>query len=175
MRYVPIVRRRILAVDPVSRGFGFVVLEEPLRLIDWGVVQCRKRKRVATGWSYTRSECIRKIAKAIVRYEPTMIVFEDCGDESSRRCHSVELFLGSILKLAKRNEVKIRTFSRAQIRQAFLRYGPTTKEDIARVVGNYFPELLPLPKHRTIDMTEDYRMSIFDAMSLILTCFANEE
>lgn len=175
MRYVPIVRRRILAIDPVSRGFGFVVLEEPLRLIDWGVVQCRKKKRTAIGWSYIRAECIQKIAKYIVRYQPTLIVFEDCGDESSRRCHNVEVFLGSILRLAKKKEVKIRSFSSAQIKQAFLRYGPTNKEDIARVIGNYFPELLPLPKHRTIDMTENYRMSIFDAMALVLTCFANEE
>ena len=175
MRYVPIVRRRILAVDPVSRGFGFVILEEPLRLIDWGVVQCRKRKKTQTGWTYIRSECIQKIAKHIARYQPNMIIFEDCGDESSRRCHDVQLFLGSILKLAKRKEVRVRTFSHAQIKQAFLRYGCQNKEDIAKVIGNYFPELLPLPKHRTIDMTEDYRMSIFDAMALVLTCFASEE
>lgn len=33
--------KRVLAIDPNSRGFGFAVLEGPDRLIDWGVVHVR--------------------------------------------------------------------------------------------------------------------------------------
>lgn len=36
--------RRVLAIDPTSRGFGFVVFEGPEHLIDWAVVEIRKDK-----------------------------------------------------------------------------------------------------------------------------------
>jgi hypothetical protein len=32
----PANEKRVLAIDPTHRGFGYVILEGPERLIDWG-------------------------------------------------------------------------------------------------------------------------------------------
>ena len=48
----------------------------------------------------------------------------------------------------------------------------TTKQEIAIAIAERFPELAPrLPRSRKPWMSEDYRMSIFDAVALALTFF----
>lgn len=175
MKYIHIPRRRILAINPVSRGFGFVIFEEPHQLLDWGVVRCRKRTKTKTGWSFARSECLQKIGRHLSRYQPTLVILEDCGDPSSRRCHDVRRFLDSILKFSVSKKVPVRTFSPEDVRKAFAHYRAATKPEIASVIANYFPELVPLPKHRDIFVGEDARMSLFTAMSLIFTLLSSEE
>ncbi len=70
--------KRILAIDPASRGFGFAVLEGPRRLIDWGVKSARVDKD---------KRCLKLIEDLIERYEPDVIV-EDYAGKGSRRCRS---------------------------------------------------------------------------------------
>jgi hypothetical protein len=65
---------RILAVDPSTRGFGFVVLEANGRPVDWGIKELSaKGKRVDR-------ELLRRLDPIIDRYEPIVIVLEDCRD-----------------------------------------------------------------------------------------------
>ena len=52
---------RVLALDPTHRGFGFVVLEGPTTLVDWGV------KRVGPA---KNQETIAKVSGLIERYRP---------------------------------------------------------------------------------------------------------
>ena len=60
-------------------------------------------------------------------------------------------------------------FSRAEVRTGF---GLATKRQIAEAIAREFPELEPrLPPVRKIWMSEDRRMSIFDAVSLAITFF----
>ena len=48
----------------------------------------------------------------------------------------------------------------------------TMKQEIAIAIAEHFPELAPrLPRSRKPWMSEDYRMSIFDAVALALTFF----
>lgn len=175
MKYHHIPRRRILAVSPVSRGFAFVVFEEPHQLLDWGVARCRRRTRTKSGWSYARSECLHRIGRYLKQYQPGLVVMEDCAAPGSRRCHDVQKFLNSILKFAVSKRVPVRTFSVEDTHKAFSHFSAANKEDIAKVIGNYFPELLPLPRHREIFSGEDVRMSLFSAMALVFTLFHSEE
>ena len=175
MKYIHTPRRRILAIHPVSRGFGFVVFEEPHRLIDWGVASCRKRTRTKLGWTYMRSECLDKIGRHLARYQPSLVLMQDCADADSGRCHNTQRFLDSILHFSVKKKVSVRTFSREDIRKAFADFRAMTRPEIASVIANYFPELVPLPKHRDIFIGEDARMSLFSAMSLIFTLFHSEE
>lgn len=175
MKYHHIPRRRILAISPVSRGFAFVVLEEPHQLLDWGVARCRRRTRTKTGWSYVRSECLHKIGRHLKQYQPGLVLMEDCAAPTSRRCHDIQRFMNSILKFAVSRKVPVRTFSSEDVEKAFSRFGARKQPEIARVIGNYFPELMPLPRHREIFNGEDIRMSLYSAMSLIFTLFDSEE
>jgi Holliday junction resolvasome RuvABC endonuclease subunit len=152
---------RVLAIDPSTRGFGFAVLEGPERLIDWGVKETKTDKKRRT---------LKLIDDLIERYQPNVIVVEDYEGKGSRRCYRIQGLINDITKLAAKKNTKVRSFSRAKVKQAFSESGASTKYEIARAITNRFPELAPrLPRFRKPWMSEDYRMSIFDAVALGLT------
>ena len=156
--------KRVLAIDPSTRGFGFAVLEGPERLIDWGVKEARDNKRV---------KCLEQIEKLMEHYQPDSIVVEDAEAKGSRRCRRVRELISAILKLTSTRGIKSRSFSRRAVRKAFSQHGASTKHEIATAIADRFPdELGPrLPPLRKPWMTEDHRMSIFDATALALTFF----
>ena len=58
------------------------------------------------------------------------------------------------------------------IRTFFSEYDAITKYQIATTIAQWLPEFEPrLPPFRKPWMSEDYRMSIFDAVALALTFF----
>ena len=154
---------RVLAIDPTSRGFGFVVFEGPQRLIDWGVAHVRSAK-------HTRS--LERIEALLDRYTPAVVVVEDNSSEASRRCARVRELLSGIIELASSKKVRCQRFSRRAVKGVFSECRAVTKDQIATVIAWRFPELAPrLPPARKPWMSEDERMSIFDATALSLTFF----
>lgn len=153
--------KRVLAIDPVSRRFGYAVLEWPLILVDWGVKSTRKQKKEKT---------LTIISKLVKRYHPTVIVLEDCSNARSRRCPRIEKLIGSICRYAVKENIAVRVFSRSQVRQVFDAFGAITKYEIAHAISRQLPELVPrLPRYRKPWMSEDYRMALFNATALALT------
>jgi hypothetical protein len=58
------------------------------------------------------------------------------------------------------------------VKQVFSESGASTKYEIAVAIAQRFPELAPrLPRFRKPWMSEDYRMSIFDAVALAIAFF----
>lgn len=153
---------RILAIDPVTRGFGFAVLEShPRQLVDWEVANCRKNRK---------SKCWHRVTRLVNHYQPTVIVLEKCERRGSLHCHRVQQFLEPIRKLAREKGIEIRTISWAEVRRVFAEKGATTKHQIATAIAGMFPELADrLPRPREIWQGEDYRMGIFDAVALGLS------
>ena len=64
-----LVQPRILALNVHPRSFGFVVFEGPTRLLDWGAKSVRGNTRAG------RMPLGPKVAKLLVEYAPTVIVF----------------------------------------------------------------------------------------------------
>lgn len=156
-------QKRIIAIDPTTRGFGYVVLEGPATLIDWGVKEIRTNKKV---------RCLKLITRLIDQYLPDVIVVENVSGKGSRRCPRVRELLDEILNLASEQKISMRAFSRDQIREVFSPSGAHTKHQIAKEIVRRLPELEPrLPPFRKPWMSEDSRMSIFDAMSLAMTFY----
>src|SRR5262249_9514985 len=154
---------RVLAVDPSTRGFGFAILEGPDRLIDWGVKETKVDKK---------RRSLRFIAELIHRYQPNVLVVEDYTGKGSRRCRRVRKLIKEISRLAVQRKIKVRNFSRLKVKQAFSESGTPNKCEIAIAIAKHFPELAPrLPRFRKPWMSEDYRMSIFDAVGFALTVF----
>jgi hypothetical protein len=157
----PLEIKRVLAIDPISRGFGFVVFEGPEQLVDWSVVETKEDKE-------TRGLC--RVADLFVRYRPNVLVLEDLVGRGSRRCRRVRKLLDKIERLADKESISVRRFARAKVRRAFSDSGAKTKFEIATAIAKRFPELQPrLPRFRKPWMTEDDRMSIFDAASFALS------
>lgn len=147
---------RVLGIDPYSRGFGFALLKGPDKLVDWGIKECRGDKN---------SECLEEIKRLIDYYRPDVIAVEDYTARGSRRCKRVRELIFEVLKLATKRKIKIKTVSRTKVQKAFSENGARTKHQIATLIAKRFPELGPyLPPERKCYMSEDPRMSVFDAV-----------
>lgn len=149
---------RVLALDPISRAFGFVVLEAPGRLVDWGVRQTRTDKEQAT---------IGKVRLLVELYRPDIVVVEDCLHGSSRRRERVRVLVETIVRLGDELAVDVRRIPRSLVTVVFDAVGATTKYGIARALSERFPHVARrLPPVRKPWMAEDERFAIFDALAL---------
>jgi Holliday junction resolvasome RuvABC endonuclease subunit len=147
--------KRILAIDPTHRGFGYVVLEGHRLLVDWGIRDQRGAKKAG---------CIRAVARLIELYQPDTLILEDNSVRGSRRRERVQQLIHNLCELAKRHKVQVRRISRLMVRKTFASQGAANKHQIAHAIAAQFPELTSrLPPERKPWMSEDTRMAIFDA------------
>jgi Holliday junction resolvasome RuvABC endonuclease subunit len=151
-------------VDPTARGLGFVVLEGPARLIDWGTKAVRRSDK--------NRRCTRAVLDLIRWYEPDVLVVEDCRTRGSRRCPRVRTLLGGLDLPAKTRDVRVCKIAPRAARVACTASADATKHQVATTLATTFPELaLRLPPPRKPWMSEDARMSIFDALALAVTFY----
>jgi hypothetical protein len=163
MTNLQIEEQLIMAVFPTARGLGYVVLEGPQSLIDWGTRHIVGNKNAVS---------LQKLEELLEFYAPGILVLEDYRGDGSRRARRIEELIDSAEKLALHQWVGARTYSRGEIRRSFAQYGAVNKYQVAQVVAKKFPELgNHLPPPRKIWMSEDPRMSIFDAAVLAFTFF----
>src|SRR5207249_4358616 len=144
---------RLLAIDPISRGFGFAILEGPERLIDWGVVHVRGVDR--------HMKCLKRVAGLLQRYTPEIVVIENWSRPGGRRRERAKLLIQGIADIALEQGTRIGKVSRKEVLKAFREIGVSTKYEIAGAITSRFPELASrLPRPRKPWMSEDLRMSI---------------
>lgn len=153
--------RRVLAIDPTSKGLGFAVLEVPDGLVDWGV-------KHASG----NGACLQRAAALIARYKPDVLVVERTDVSGCRRRRRVRQLVEDLLALARERDLRIRRISRRAVQRRFSAGGPATKRQVAVALSERFPELVPhLPRERKPWMSEDERMGIFDAVAFAVASF----
>jgi hypothetical protein len=155
---------RVLAIDPTTKGFAYVIFEGPEFLLEWGLSQARADAKNA--------KCVRGIEKLLARYSPDVVILEDYEGAGSHRRPRVRALIRSIEGLARRRGIRERSFSRRDIRRAFDILASPTKHSIATELAKRYPELAPrLPSVRKCYESEDERTNLFDAASLALTYF----
>jgi len=151
---------RVLAIDPSSVGFGFAVLEEPTRLVDWGVAEV---------WSPTPRAFLARVEALVDRYHPRLVVLENVDKKRTRKRTTSRI--AAVKRYAANRRIAVVNVSRNQVRATFGER--STKHDIAVAIAEVFPELVPrLPRKRKLWTSEDERMNIFDALSFVLTALA---
>lgn len=154
---------RILAIDFCNRGVGFVVLEGPHHLIDWGV------KRVRPGDKPDDPE-LAYVRTMIRLYAPHALIAEDMDAPGCRRRGRAVRLTRAVCKLAKTLDINVHTVSATAVKTAFAQDGANTKAQTAAAVALRFPALMRhLPPLRKPWMSEDYRFSIFDAAAFLIT------
>ncbi|MCG8604618.1 hypothetical protein MJD09_06400 [bacterium] len=155
--------QRVVGLDPTSHGFGYVVFEGPERLIDWGHAQVQP---------ISNARSMERIARLLTRYMPDAVVIEDTDHRSSRRRYRVRMLLKSVARFSEKSGAKIERISPEEVRKHFAEVGAQTKHQVAQHIASTYVELAPhLPPPRKIWMSEDERMSIFDAAAFVLTAF----
>jgi hypothetical protein len=154
--------KRILAIDLRGRSFGFAVFEGPSRLLDWGVKSFRR------GVNAVKSPASDKFGTLMDDFSPDEVVLRKRdGDGHKRRCEMRE----AILREAAKRRIPARQLSRSAVKNTFMGVN-RNKYTIAAALAKRLPELAPrLPAVPRIWMSEDYRMSVFDAAALGIAYF----
>ena len=159
---VPAATTRVLALDPMSRGFGFGVHEGPTNLVVWGIRNAPNNNPRAL---------LRKISELIALYQPEAIVIEDCRHVRSRRRQRVRAVITQVAALATQ-DTEVQLIPAALVHSVFGTGRAVTKYQIATLVAEHFPEVgYRLPPERKPWMPEDARFAIFDAMAFALTFY----
>src|SRR5487761_70224 len=158
-------RELVLAIYPTTRGFGFVLMTSPLAPVDWGTKEVRGGNKNA--------KCLAKVAALIEAHQPDAIALEDATAPGSRRSLRIRRLSRAISSLAEDQAIDVHTYSRSAMRACFERFGARTRFEIATAIAKRvaaFERFLPPP--RKLWMSEDVRMSIFNAAALAIAFFA---
>jgi hypothetical protein len=123
---------RVLAIDPIHRGFGYVVFEGPEVLVDWGVRNIRGQKNAGS---------VEAVARLIEHYTADLLVLEDGSAKGCWRRRRVRDLFGELA--AARRGVRVRRVSRTKVGKTFAGLGASNKDQIARLIVARFPELSP--------------------------------
>jgi len=151
---------RILAIHPTSKGFGFVVMEGPDRLADWGVKESK---------NLHLNSRLRLLCRLLDRYHPTTLAVEPFDGPKGRRSRRARQFLVQAIEAAMARTIKVRIIPREQVEQTFAHVGRTNHR-IAESISWRLPELARhLPPPRATSASEDVRISMFHAAALGIT------
>ena len=154
----------VLAIYLSTRGLAFVVFESPLCPIDWGVKEVRGPRK--------NDACLTTVGSLLERYAPGIVVLQDTSPEGTRRSRRIRHLNDAIAELVGCVGIETISFSRREVMVAFVQYGVINKQSLAETIARHIPAFARyLPPPRKPWMSEDSRMSLFDAAALALTFF----
>jgi hypothetical protein len=147
-----------------TRGFSFVLFEDSLSPYDWGAFEVRGEMK--------HKPSLDRINKLINRYLPDVLVMQDMGPNGTRRAERLELLNEAVAELAARLRIPVFSYSRAEVYAAFQSLGLFNKHMLAELIAKHIPAFRRrVPPPRKPWMSEDARMSLFDAAALGLVFF----
>lgn len=156
-------KRRVLAIDPTSCGFGYIVFEGNLP-IDWGTARARDN---------SLQTILRRFESLVQQLEPSILLLEDYSEVASRRNDRLKRVLSAIEKQSTVLAIKSRLITRRRVEARFESFNLANKHQRAVFIAAQYPELTSrLPPKRKPWMSEDERMSIFDAAALAIVFFS---
>src|SRR6266849_1110691 len=159
MRYKSLTR--VLALDLHPRRFGYVVLESPDKLLDWGVRSYRRKGN--------SSDVLiqRRLRPLLALWRPTLLVIGGTRQMPPRQKLPRARFLRGVAVEAKNYRASVQILKKWPIDRA----EKLTKHQRAQAVIERFPVLAQkLPPKRKPWESEHYRMSMFSAAALAMTC-----
>src|SRR5437773_3389817 len=151
---------RILALDLHPRSFGYVVVENPKRLLDWGVCSYRGKHDAAN------VIVCKRLRQLLDLWRPAALVLHNPVKKSRRPNQKKDRLTERIVAEAKSRRIIVR----APVKNSADYQGKNlTKYENARRVAEQFPVLMrELPPKRRAWESEHYRMSIFTAAALAM-------
>lgn len=146
----------------MTRGFGYVIFEEPFYLRECGFARIEGDKYLAT---------IAHFERLLTEFDPAAVVLEDTEAPGSRRHSRVRDLIKGLTDLGRERGITVALLARTAVVARFSSgEARATKQMIAETLVRHFPELrLKLPKPRKMWESEHEHMSIFDALALAVT------
>ena len=153
----------VYAIYPNANGFGFVYLDNPRNLLDYGAVRINP---------ISNRKVLKRIKRSFDYLRPSIVIIQDPDGKASRVGRRVRKLIDKIIVLAMEENLKIVKYFRDQVRDVFEQFGAVTKYEIAKVLLTEFKELvIREPKKRKTWQSESHNMPIFDALSLALVWY----
>lgn len=155
----------LLSIYPNNRGFGYALMGDPQKLLDYGIVTIRP---------LCNSRILKRIEKLLDYYKLHIVVTQDYKCPHARYGKRNKELIGTIVELAQRKNLEVHCYTRTQIRDVFEQFNARTKHEVSQTIAKWLPEVAyRLPKLRTVWGMEDYNMVLFDALSLGYTHYYN--
>src|SRR6266566_9203622 len=143
---------RILALDPHPRSFGYVVVENSSRLLDWGVSSYRGKHDAANVL------VCKRMRQLLDLWRPAALVLHNPVKKSRRPNQKKDGLTERIVAEAKSRRILVRMLKKSPGEDRGERL---TKYENAQRVAEHFPVLTrELPPKRRAWESEHYRMSI---------------
>lgn len=147
---------RLLAIDLTAKGFGFVLLDKRLGLLDWGFCSLPAKDD---------ETFITRVSARIDKGRPTALVLENFTPIRERE--TAVRRQGLAITLAEERKIGLCQVSRQIVKRIL---GLRTGAELARALAERFPELKSrMPRERTLWSAEDERMHVFDALALAVS------
>jgi len=152
--------QKILAIDPGTRYMG-IAFFEGRELIYYGVKTIRKMAHAQD----TLREGRKIIARLIQDFKPTTLVVEKTFFSNNRNSALLNVFADEIKVIGKRKGLKVIAYAANTVRKGVCGNGAASKDEIAKVIVSYYPELRP---YLTSDRKwkEKFYRNMFDAVAL---------
>jgi len=158
----------ILAVAPLSRGFGVFVCEISGKPIDWFVREVREIAR------HKNARCQVELDRLIQDHRPSVLVLEDHRAAGSKKRARIKRLLDLFAEHAEDAGMPVAKYGPYEIRVALGLPKNANKIEVANVVARRVPALKQrLPQEQPIWAHEDYGMPIFVAAGLTLAHLAS--
>lgn len=153
----------VYAIYPNANGFGYVYMNGPRQLLDYGVVRINP---------ICNFRILNKIKDSMNYFQPIVIILLNPEAKSSRTGNRIRRLINKIMALAQSHNLQVAQISRDQIRDVFENFGVSTKFEISQWLLTEFKQLeTRRPKARNLWTSEDRNMGVFDALSLVMTWF----
>lgn len=151
---------RVLGISPYSRGFGFAVVEDGYRLIDYGLVQVRP---------WTRARVSAKLTAVLVASQPSVVaLLEVTPGRGGRTAWATS----EALRLARSFRVRWRQLDGRSACLGLANAGGGLEDAIVSL----FPELeARCPRPRRLWESEDERKHLFLAVALSVVSRIEDE
>jgi hypothetical protein len=154
--------QRLLALDLRNRRTGFVVLERPTKLLDWGV-RTFTHKRLRPGVL-----TVDRIAYLLDYYSPKVVVV--------RRSKSSRRMMQRVRSETRSRTIDLRIFSARPVQQFFSERGCKNKYETALHLVGLFEDLRwKVPPRRKPWQSENHNTTIFDAAAVALMFLLAEQ
>lgn len=121
----------------------------------------------------TLQEGRKVILRMITDYEPDVLVVEKTFFSNNRNSALLNVFADEIQSLGKRKGLIVKAYAANTVRKQICGNGSASKDEVAKVVVSYYPELKP---YLTSDRKwkETFHRNMFDAVALGLLIVNNE-
>ncbi len=152
--------QKVLAIDPGTRHLGIAFFDGK-DLIYHGVKTIRKMNSAHD----TLKEGRKIISRLIHDFKPTTLVVEKTFFSNNRNSALLNVFADEIKVIGKKKGLKVFAYAANTVRKSICGNGAASKDEVAKVVVSYYPELRP---YLTSDRKwkEKFHRNMFDAVAL---------